>query len=108
MTDLVVGVDKTTRATYSIPFSENGFIINMSLGNAYSLAVPADARVALLQFTPGSSVLVSPTMEPSQPTAAFAVTDADLNPAVRTIEDANTLHFLAITASIVKVSFYEI
>jgi len=107
MTDMVIGRDQNSVPNYSIPFSEVGYIINMSIGDTPTLVVPADVRFAFFQMTPGADVLVATDGAISAPTGSFAASEADLNPAVRTVTAGETLYFRAVTAAIVKVSFYR-
>jgi len=106
MTRLISGKDANNTPMYDIKFSNESYHANMAQTDVLTLAVPANAKTALISITPGATILVG-SEEISAPTPAFTQTSSQINPASRDIKYVDTLHFYAETAGIVNVSFYE-
>ena len=108
MKKLILGTDANGKVDYGIPFVDlsDGHSISMAAAATATLTVPSEATKALIQIQPGATVWVGPSAI-TGPTASFATQDADINPTLRDVQDVSTLHFLAVDAAEIKVSFYE-
>lgn len=107
MNKLQLTMDGNGNTTYGIGFAESGKIISLETAASATIVVPNTASVALFQFTPGATVLVSNSSAPTAPGSLFSDSTADINPSLRSVIAGQTLYFYAVTAAIVKVSFYQ-
>jgi myo-inositol-hexaphosphate 3-phosphohydrolase len=108
MKQMNLGRDGNLSVDYTIPFSDNGSAINLAAASNATLSVPKSAKKAFIQIQPGATVLVG-TSTITPPTSSFSSANYDINPAsrfVNGVEGIDTLHFYAIDAAIIKVSFY--
>lgn len=108
MTKMTLSKDQNGNVTYGIPFvkSEEGHKKVFSAGGSDTLSVPPGYKKVLFQITPGATVYIGPETI-SAATGSWAPASDDLNPAERSVVNIDTLHFYAVDAAEVKVSFYE-
>jgi hypothetical protein len=79
----------------------------LALSTEQTLTVPGDAAKykAVMKF--GGNVWVSINATATEPGAAFATTDSELNPTCREVKAGDVLHFIAGTANTeVSVALY--
>lgn len=109
MRELKLTRDSGGQICYGLNFSDDGQIANLAAGATGEVAIPEEAELAYIQVQPGAVVLVGTgDTAPTAPTGNFAPSNADINAAIRSITSGETkLQFRAITASVVKVSFYS-
>ena len=107
MSNLTMGIDNAGRDIFTIPFSDEKHIINMTEDSTAQLAVPTNATKVQFSMSPGAQVLISDTSIPDDPTGVFTRTSGELLPAARDIKNVETLYFRAINAAIINVLFYE-
>lgn len=108
MTKMTLSKDQNGNVTYGIPFvkSTEGHKISLGAAGSETLAVPEGYKKALFQITPGATVWIGP--EAITPAAGtWGNASDDLNPAERSVVNIDTLHFYAVDAAEIKVSFYE-
>tara|TARA_R110002012_G_C11670804_1_gene613049 strand:+ start:4532 stop:4864 length:333 start_codon:yes stop_codon:yes gene_type:complete len=107
-TKMTLNKDQNSNVTYGIPFvsAPEGHAISLAAAGTATLTVPEWATVALCQIQPGATVWIGPdAITPAA--AAFGNESADINPALRDVRGVATLHFYAVDAAQIKVSFYE-
>ena len=110
MTDLVIGRDENSIATFAIdmPDSAINFATVLTASTEKTIIIPADVTVALFAFSPGQNVWVSESLNPlSLPTSSFVSYEGVLNPVGRFVTSGNTLRFISPTTPYVNVTFYR-
>lgn len=108
MTDMVIGRDEHSIPNTSIPFSDSGQYVTLAASGSGSIAVPAGMSVAHIQIQAGATVLVDTSAISYSSSASFQAGTFDINPAVRSVVGGtDTLHFYAVDAAIIKISFYR-
>ena len=105
-TILLLGKDRNGATDYAIPFTEDSYQWQIAAAGTDTLVVPDTATKVLIQIQAGATVLVGLAAVPAS-TAAAAKTGAQMNPTLRTVKKGDTLHFRAINAAEVCVTFYE-
>lgn len=105
-TILLLGKDRNGANTYQIPFTEQSYQWQLAAASTDTLTVPANMTSALIQIQAGATVYVGLEAIPAS-TAAATRTGAQMNPTLRKVTGGDTLHFRAVNAAEVCVSFYE-
>lgn len=108
MTDLVINKDEQSTPNTSIPFSDSGQYVTLAATGSANIAVPAGMSLAMIQVTPGATVLVDTNTISYTSSTSFQAGTFDINPAVRdVVGGTDTLYFYAVDAAIIKISFYR-
>ncbi len=106
---------------FGVKFSDQKYSTTLATGVTQSLTVPNNmgmggngiytkpVYIAIFSFTPGANVFVANNLTAASPGAAFAASNAELNPAARQVEGGDVLSFITPdTAAYITVSFYVI
>tara|TARA_R110000787_G_scaffold21425_6_gene63391 strand:- start:2753 stop:3082 length:330 start_codon:yes stop_codon:yes gene_type:complete len=106
MTKIDITRDSKGVVSFGINFSDTGSAITIGAGVDATLNVPTGATFALFQIQPGATVFIG-TSAITPPLASFGTFTADINPAGRSLSNIPVLHFHAVDAATIKVSFYS-
>lgn len=106
---------------FGLPFSTSKYSATLATTTDTTLSVPFGSAtygptasrtqfIAIFSYEPGSKVWVTKNATAASPAGAtFAATTSELNPAARTVQAGDTLHFYTTDASAeVGVTFYEL
>lgn len=112
MTDFTMSVDKHTRENGAFAFSDSGQYVTLGASNDASIAVPAGMTKVVIQVQHDATMLVDTTTITYSASTSFQAGTFDIVaagiPLKRVVVGGtDTLYIHAITAGVLKISFYR-